>query len=206
MAAILPLKRYDLQRLMRPYHFPTDTEDGIESVNVEVIELVALNACHSLALVNPPDSKEPLHSIAKRQFGIHTPLDVGYYPSKATLCICFKPEGLSQEGKILPITITGPHRCDLEDKTEDERLIGEKYFKRWNLLKEKDVETVGASSKAGISLEDFKILNWIVTSPTRSIAGRVLVDHFAPACYRLIKNGALVHIANCEQIITKANL
>ena len=32
----LPLRRYDLTALSRPYYFPTDPQDGVESVRVKL--------------------------------------------------------------------------------------------------------------------------------------------------------------------------
>jgi hypothetical protein len=29
-----------------------------------------------------------------------------------------------------------PHGCDLKDRTERERIVGEKYLQRWKLLKD----------------------------------------------------------------------
>ena len=202
MADILPLKRYDLERLIRPYHFPTDTEDDIESVTVMMVEMTALNGRYKLTFQALSHSDQTLYEDMETQFGIHSPLECGYYPSKATLCICFKPESMGQEGKTLPITITGPYRCDLENKTEKERLMGEKYLKRWQLIQETPAERqeLEREKTGGISLEDFKVLNRIATSPSRAIIGRVLVEYFAAACYRLIESGALVHIANLEKI------
>jgi hypothetical protein len=34
----------------------------------------------------------------------------------------------------LPITITTPHGCDLKERTDRERLIGDKYLPRWGLV------------------------------------------------------------------------
>src|SRR5690606_13124232 len=42
------------------------------------------------------------------------------------------PEGGS--GKSLTLTVTMPHGCNLKDMTQHERLIGEKYLRRWGIL------------------------------------------------------------------------
>jgi hypothetical protein len=55
--------------------------------------------------------------------------------TKAKLIIRFHPEAGSKRGKTLPLTVTMPHGCDLKDRTEKERIIGEKYLARWGLLK-----------------------------------------------------------------------
>jgi hypothetical protein len=37
-------------------------------------------------------------------------------------------------GRTLPLTISMPNGCDLKDRTEVERLVGDKYLRRWGIL------------------------------------------------------------------------
>lgn len=46
------------------------------------------------------------------------------------------PEAGSSRGRTLPLTVTMPHGCDLKDRTERERMIGEKYLRRWYIVKD----------------------------------------------------------------------
>jgi hypothetical protein len=59
-----------------------------------------------------------------------------FTPTQAQLSIRFYPENGSNRRKVLPVKITMPNGCDLRSRTERERLIGEKYLKRWGLLEE----------------------------------------------------------------------
>lgn len=52
------------------------------------------------------------------------------------LTIRFHPEAGSGRGKVLPMTITMPHGCDLKDRTERERMIGDKYLRRWGIVRD----------------------------------------------------------------------
>ena len=54
----------------------------------------------------------------------------------AKLSIEFRPTGSRRSGKKLPFEITIPNGCTLKERTERERLIGEKYLTRWKLLAE----------------------------------------------------------------------
>jgi len=47
-----------------------------------------------------------------------------------------RPENGYGRGKVLPVKISMPNGCDLRSRTDKERLIGEKYLKRWGLLEE----------------------------------------------------------------------
>ena len=42
----------------------------------------------------------------------------------------------SGRGKTLPLTITMPHGCNLKDQTEEERMIGDKYLRRWGIVQD----------------------------------------------------------------------
>jgi hypothetical protein len=57
-------------------------------------------------------------------------------PIQATISIRFQPEEGSNRKKVLPVKISLPNGCDLRSRTERERLIGEKYLKRWGLVRE----------------------------------------------------------------------
>jgi hypothetical protein len=48
--------------------------------------------------------------------------------------IKFHPGPSGGRGKSLTLTVTMPHGCNLKDMTPQERLIGEKYLRRWGIL------------------------------------------------------------------------
>jgi hypothetical protein len=70
------------------------------------------------------------------RFGAADPLRNGWLLTQVKFTIIFHREPRSSVGKTLPVTITMPHGCDLKDRTEHERLVGEKYLQIWGLLQE----------------------------------------------------------------------
>ena len=74
--------------------------------------------------------------MASERFGGADPLLGGWVATQAKLTIRFHPNGGSRRGRTLPLTITMPHGCNLKDQTEREQLIGEKYLRRWGILRD----------------------------------------------------------------------
>jgi hypothetical protein len=74
--------------------------------------------------------------MAQERFGANNPLLGGWVVTQAKLTIRFHPEKGSGRGKTLPLTITMPHGCDLKDRTERERMIGDKYLRRWGIVQD----------------------------------------------------------------------
>jgi hypothetical protein len=133
----LVLRRYDLAVLTRPHVFPSDPEDGIESVWVNLLRLMPLNAAgERVTLECERDGSNTIWQMASSNFGLSNPLHGGWIVTKAKLLICFRPTMDSRRGKVLPLTITTPHGCDLKERTECERIVGEKYLRRWGILKD----------------------------------------------------------------------
>jgi hypothetical protein len=58
----------------------------------------------------------------------------GFQVQHAKLSIEFMPSGSRKSGKKLPFEISVPNGCTLKERTERERLIGEKYLSRWGLV------------------------------------------------------------------------
>lgn len=133
----LALRRYDLAVLTRPHAFPSDPEDGIESVQVNLLRLMPLNtAGERVTLECERDGSNTIWQMASSNLGLSNPLHGGWIVTKAKLLICFRPTMDSRRGKVLPLTITIPHGCDLKERTERERVVGEKYLRRWGILKD----------------------------------------------------------------------
>ena len=74
--------------------------------------------------------------MATERFGASSPLHGGWVITQAKFTIRFYPEPGTSRGKTLPLAITMPHGCDLKDRTERERLIGDKYLRRWGMLRD----------------------------------------------------------------------
>ena len=54
--------------------------------------------------------------------------------TRARFTIRFHPGPIGGRGRSLTLTVTMPHGCSLKDMTPHERLIGEKYLRRWGIL------------------------------------------------------------------------
>lgn len=133
----LPLREYDLDILLRPYSFPTDAEDGIDSVRVTQLRLMPLDSeGDRLTLECARQASHTIWDMAGSHFGGHDPLAGGWIPTKAKIVIKFHPAGHSRRGKVLPVTVAMPNGCDLKDRTVHENMIGLKYLQRWQLLKD----------------------------------------------------------------------
>lgn len=133
--ARVPFRRYDLSVLLRPCAFPTDPEDGIESVEVRQLRLMPIdNFSERVTLECLRRADRSLWSMAAERFGACDPLASGWTPTQAKLAIRLHPKGDARRGRTLPLTITTPHGCNLKDQTEDEQIIGEKYLRRWGVL------------------------------------------------------------------------
>ncbi|WP_412057305.1 hypothetical protein [Bartonella sp. DGB2] len=132
----VPLRKYDITKLLQPYDFPTDPEDGIEAVKVMMLELRPYDNGNKVRLTLTAKESKTIHEISDEWFDAYDPLRMGFLASKAKLSIRFKPDSCDRRGKTLPVEITWPNGCDLKGKTSKEQLIGDKYLKRWGLLKE----------------------------------------------------------------------
>jgi hypothetical protein len=136
-ADTLPLRRYSLTPLLQKQPLDWDREDGIESVQVVMIKLKDLAGDGRIQLEVPARSEIGFYDYVDEHFGDRNPLTSGNFtPTQAQLSIRFYPENGSNRRKVLPVKITMPNGCDLRSRTERERLIGEKYLKRWGLLEE----------------------------------------------------------------------
>lgn len=133
----LPLRRYDLGILLRPYDFPTDPEDSIETVRVNHLRLMPMDTVgERVTLESTRQASQTIWQMASDHFASTNPLLGGWIITQAKLTIRFHPEPGNRRGRTLPLTITMPHGCDLKDRTERERMIGEKYLRRWYIVKD----------------------------------------------------------------------
>jgi hypothetical protein len=131
----LPLRRYDLKQLLHPNKFLTDPEDGIESVHVTLLRLMPLDAeGERVTFECERGSPENIWQMAAKHFGFSNPLHGGWIATKAKLVVCFRAVKGAGRGRVLPVTIT-LHGCDLKERTERERIVGDKYLRSWGLLK-----------------------------------------------------------------------
>ena len=131
----LPLRRYDLASLRRPHQFHTDPGDGIESVRVTCLRLMPFGTTGERVMLEcVHDASKTIWQMAAEHFEDNDPLRHGWIVTQAKLVIKFRPTATMTRGRSLPLTISMPHGCDLKDRTEVERLVGDKYLRRWGIL------------------------------------------------------------------------
>lgn len=135
-AVRLPLKKYDISSLIAPRVFPTDPEDGIESVTVISLTLKPMDGEGRITFDYLSKYSSSIYARVNEWFQQHDPLKGGFFLTQAKIVVKFHPTEGEKRGKSLPVKITMPNRCDLKSRTERERLIGEKYLARWKLVKE----------------------------------------------------------------------
>ena len=133
----LPFRKFDLSMLRQQFAFPTDPDDGIESVRVNLLRLKPLDTvAERVTLECMRQASQTIWEMSLDRFGPYDPLSGGWDITQVKLTIRFHPEAGSGRSKVLPLTITMPHGCDLKDRTERERMIGEKYLRRWGIVRD----------------------------------------------------------------------
>ncbi len=127
-------KTYHLQPLLNPSHLSLDNEDGIESVNI--VKLSLQNSELDSQLHIDFNGVSDIHQYLNNYLGHDNLLSMGtFVPIKATIVINFYGDNEGQH-KPLSISLCLPNQCDLRCRTEDERLLGEKYLGRWGVVSE----------------------------------------------------------------------
>lgn len=133
----IPLRKFDLTPLLDDRPLDWDEGDNIESIQIVLIKLKDLAGEGRFQIEVPAKSNLTLHEYVNEHLNEQNPLVSGaFVPVQAKINIRFLPENGSRRSKLLPVKITMPNGCDLKSRTEKERLIGEKYLKRWGLLEE----------------------------------------------------------------------
>lgn len=134
-AAPLPLRHYDLSVFMTDRRFPTDPQDGIGVVRVRVVKFETLDESAFLT-IEARLAEDNVHSLANQLFEDRNPFLGGYRIREVMLSVPFEPDDINPRGRTISLKLRHPNGCDLKDKTDKERLIGEKYLRRWGILQE----------------------------------------------------------------------
>jgi hypothetical protein len=94
------------------------------------------NAAERLTLECTRQTSRAIWEMARERFSVANPLADDWIVTQAKLTIKFHPDASSRRGRTLPLTITMSHGCDLKDRTERERIVGNKYLRTWGILRE----------------------------------------------------------------------
>ena len=133
----LRVRQYSLNHLCKPFTFPTEPADNIEDVRVTSLRLMPLDTTgERVTLECMRGAKRNIWSMANSRFHEQDPLQSGYGVTQARFTIKFRTVPGARGGRTLPVTISMPKGCDLKDRTDRERLIGEKYLRRWSMLRD----------------------------------------------------------------------
>ena len=141
----IPLREYDLGLLLKPFDFPTDVDDGIMGVTVKELRLMEVGQPNErIILESMSGADRTVWEMAEERIGLdigssgHVLSVVSEVPewiiTRARFTIKFQPGPGGGRGKSLTLTVTMPHGCNLKDMTPHERLIGDKYLRRWGIL------------------------------------------------------------------------
>jgi hypothetical protein len=141
----IPFREYDLGMLLKPFDFPTDDEDGIMGVIVKELRFMEIGErSERVTLESMSGAERSIWEMAEKRIGLHIGgtghvLAIAtevpeWVITRARFTIKFHPGSEGGRGKSLTLTVTMPHGCNLKDMTPHERLIGEKYLRRWGIL------------------------------------------------------------------------
>lgn len=131
----IPLKEYDIQKLLKETVLSFDASDGIEWVKVTQLKVAPYGNYNSITLDIGNKEHRNIYAVSREHFGDKDPLRANFRLIQVRITIKFLPDNESRRGKPLHVKLRDPHGCDLKSKTSKERLIGEKYLARWGLVK-----------------------------------------------------------------------
>jgi hypothetical protein len=133
----LGFRLYDLRSLRRPHAFPVDAADAIEDVKVVMLRMIPLDSQgERLILECSRTSPRTVWEMAAERLGAGDPFRGGWAIVQARLAIRLRAGPHGRTARTLNLNISLPRGCDLKDRTEAERMIGEKYLRRWGLVRD----------------------------------------------------------------------
>lgn len=128
-----PGATFSLDRLKKPFHFPTEPEDGIKSVEIVKMRLKPYSSKFDVVLIK--GSNESIYESIGAQFGYESPVAELLVIKEVKLAISFDGD---DEEKIAPriIKIKSCGKCTLKIPDSKSILIITKYPKYWGLINE----------------------------------------------------------------------
>jgi hypothetical protein len=131
----VPLRHYDLSVFMEEKEFDYDPEDGIDDVRLRLVKLQTMEG-RAYVTIEARTEEETVHAVARRMFGERDPFSGGHLILEVVLSVHFKPDSVNPRGRTIAVKLHDPNGSDLKDKTDKERLLSEKYLKRWKVIQE----------------------------------------------------------------------
>lgn len=131
------VRRYRLDHLRKHQDFPSQPEHLIDRVDLKTMHLMPFAAEGeriTLELLRKADGT--IWELAERRLAGGVGALQHYVVKRVTLTVRFKARQGAGRPRVLPITITADAGCNLKDCTEQERLVGEKYLRDWDILED----------------------------------------------------------------------
>lgn len=130
------LKKYDISKFKSRQDLMKDIDlkDGIQNIKVTLIQLNPLNGKGSNIIQSSFLDEEDIYEKGKNWFSNNNPLNGSFEIKKVRLSIKFKPDNKNTRGKLIHVNITEPNGCDLKDRTDKEKIIGNKYLEKWKIV------------------------------------------------------------------------
>lgn len=131
---------YDLDKLMQPFDFITNTADGIERVEIISITLESLAGDHLSIIVRSPNEEKSIFVKAQEALKTNDPLEDSFTVRQVVLLFSFFSSKNLSFREILLVTLTKPCKCTISNKT-GYNLVN-KYLQLWNLVKKTLIQSM----------------------------------------------------------------
>lgn len=129
----VPLPIYNLDPLRSRVNFERDPEDQIEEVRVAMLRLSPIDAsAERITVESLSRNDRDIWETVETRLGAEA-LASHYQIDQARLVIRYRSAD-SNRTRLLPITITQPHRSNIKDRAGIEQLVANKYLPRWGLV------------------------------------------------------------------------
>jgi len=130
------LKKYNISKFKSYQDLMKDVDikDGIQDIKVTLIQLSPINGKGSNILQSGFLDHEDIYEKSRKWFGNNNPLTGSFEIKKIRFSIKFKPDTKNPRGKLIHVNITDPNGCDLKDRTEKEKIIGDRYLEKWGIV------------------------------------------------------------------------
>ena len=126
-------RSYDLTVLAKRLDFATDPNDRIEDVSVSLLRLQPVETTSErLTIERLPGNDKDIWTVVDERLGKDA-LTSDYNISQARILIRYRSSD-SNKLRSLPIMITHPHKSNIKEQREIERVVSSKYLARWGLL------------------------------------------------------------------------
>lgn len=143
LAAVPPVEQphdppFELNRLLdSDFAFPTDPADGIARVRVKRLRLAAGGRDWRIVVEDPTRGatageavRTALAEVLPASAGTRDRLNV----TQATLTFVYRPAGATRD-RTLTFDVAFPRSCTLKNRTDDQRVLGEKYLRAWGIAR-----------------------------------------------------------------------